>query len=42
MEIIQTDDGMQFTSNEFQEGIFVHGVWLELAAPEHQEKNNQV
>ena len=32
MEIIQTDSGTQFTSKEFQEGISVRGVRLELAA----------
>ena len=26
VEIIQTDSGMQFTPNEFQEGIYVRGV----------------
>ena len=42
MEIIQNDDGMQFTSNEFQEGISVCTVWLALAAPDYQETNGQV
>ena len=28
MEIIQTDNGMQFTSKEFQEGLFLCGVLL--------------
>ena len=42
MEIIQTDAGMQFTSNDFQEVISVLGVWLKLAALYHQEINGQV
>ena len=42
MEIIQNDSGTQFTSKEFQEGISVRGVRLELAAPDHQEINGQV
>ena len=42
MERIQTDDGMQFSSKEFQEGLSVCGVRLELVAPHHQEKNGQV
>ena len=42
MEIIQTDAGTQFTSKEFQGGISVRKVRLELAAPYHQEINFQV
>ena len=42
MEIIQTNIGMQFTSNEFQEGLSVRGVKLALAASEHGETNDQV
>ena len=42
MERIQTDADMKFTSNEFGEGIFVHVVRLELAAPDHQEMNGRV
>ena len=41
MEIIQTGNGMQFTSKEFQESIFVHIVKLALAPPDHQEINGQ-
>ena len=36
MEIIKTDAGTQFTSKEFQEGLYVHGVRLALAALYHQ------
>ena len=39
---IQTDTGAQFTSKEFQEGLSVRGVQLELAASDHQEMNGQV
>ena len=42
MDIIQNDSGTQFTSKEFQEGISVCGVRLELAAPDHQESNGRV
>ena len=42
MEIIQTGAGTQFTSKDFQEVIYVRGVRLALAAPEHQEINGQV
>ena len=42
MKIIQTDPGTQYTSKEFQEGLYVRGVRLKLAAPEHQELNVQV
>ena len=42
MEIIQTDNGTQFTSKEFQEGLSLRGVKLSLVAPDHQEMNNQV
>ena len=35
MEGIQNDAGMQFTSKEFQEGISVLGVQIELAAPDY-------
>ena len=41
MEIIQIDARTQFTSKEFQEGLFVHGVLLKLVAPDHQEMNDQ-
>ena len=36
MEIIQSDAGTQFISKEFQEGLYGHGVWIELVAPDHQ------
>ena len=39
---IQTDTGTQFISKEFHEVIYVPGVRLALAAPEHQENNGQV
>ena len=42
MEIIQTDTDTQFTSKEFYEGIYIHGIWLALAAQDHQEMNGQV
>ena len=42
MEIIQTESGTQFTSKYFQKGLFVHGLQLELYAPDHQETNSQV
>ena len=42
IKIIQTNPGMQFTSKEFQEGLYVRGVRLSLAAPYHQEMNVQV
>ena len=35
MERIQTDAVTQFTSKEFQEGISVHGLKLELPAQYH-------
>ena len=41
-QIIQTDSGTQFTSKESQEGIYVRGLRLALAAPDHQEMNGQV
>ena len=36
MEKIQTGAGTQFTSNEFQESIYIHGVRIELVAPDHK------
>ena len=42
LERIQTDTGTHFTHKEFQEGLFLRGVQLKLAAPEHQEMNVQV
>ena len=36
MEIIQSDAGMQFTSKEFQEGLYVLGLWLVVAALDHK------
>ena len=42
MQIIQNEAGTQCTSKEFQEVIYVRGVRLALAAPEHKEINGQV
>ena len=42
MERIQTDAGTQFTYKDIQEGLYEHGVWLELEAPYNQEMNGQV
>ena len=42
MEIIQTESGTCFISKEFQEGLSVHGLRLELVAPYHQEMNVKV
>ena len=42
MEIIQTENGMKFTSKEFQGVLSVRVVRLELAASDHQEMNGQV
>ena len=36
IERIQTGARMQFTSNEFHEGLSLHVVQLELAASYHQ------
>ena len=36
MDRIQTDASTQFTSKEFQEGLSVRGVQLELVTPDHQ------
>ena len=41
IEIIQTDAGKQFTSEEFQERLSVHGLRLALSAPYHQKVNDQ-
>ena len=38
---IQTGTGSQFSSKKFQEGIYVRGLQLLLAASEHQEINGQ-
>ena len=42
MERIQTDDGTNFTSKEFQKGLSVPGVQLELVVLDHQKMNGQV
>ena len=42
MEIIITDSGTPFNSKDFQEGLYVHAVRLELASTEHHEMNGQV
>ena len=42
MDRIQSDSGTQFTSNCFQEVLSVHGLRLALAAPSHQDMNEQV
>ena len=39
IKIIQTNSGLQLTSNEFQEGISVLGLRLTLVSPDHQEIN---
>ena len=39
---IQTDAGTQFTSNDFEEGLSVHGVQIALVSPDNQEMNGQV
>ena len=36
MERIQTESGTNFTSKEFQGGIYVRGLQLSLAAPDHK------
>ena len=36
MDRIQTDAGAEFTRKEFQEGISVCGVWIELQTQDHQ------
>ena len=41
MNIIQADVGTQFTSKEFQEGLFVCEVRLALAELDHKEMNGQ-
>ena len=42
LEIISADAGTQFTSTEFKDECQTSGVWLMLAAPEHQEMNGKV
>ena len=42
MDRIQNDSGTQFTSKGLQEGIYLRGVRLALAAPYHREINGQV
>ena len=42
MDRIQTDAGKHFTPKEFQEGLYVHGLLLALATPDHKEINGQV
>ena len=42
IERIQTEDGTQFNSRKFLEGLSVRVVRLSLAAPDHQEINIQV
>ena len=42
MEMIKTDSGKQFTSNEFQEVLSVRVVQIVLTAQDHQEINGQV
>ena len=41
LEIIQTDDGLQFTSKYFQGSLSVHVIRLTLVEPDHQEINVQ-
>ena len=42
MERIQTETGTKFTSKEFQEGLSVRGVRLELVALYHKQMSVQV
>ena len=42
LDQIQTDAGTHFTSNYFQEGLFVYGVRLTLEVLECQEINGHV
>ena len=42
MERIKNENDTQFTSKDFQKGISVYGVRLELVPPYHQEINGQV
>ena len=42
LEIISSDAGTQFTSTEFKEKCQTCGVYLTLAAPDHQEKKKEV
>ena len=42
VERISAYAGTQFTSMEFHAKCQTRGVWLTLAAPEHQEMNGQV
>ena len=35
-EIIQTESGTRFNSKDFHGGVYVHGLQLELAAPDQQ------
>ena len=39
LEKFSAYSGAQFTSMSFQDEYQIHGVWLMLAAPEHQEMN---
>ena len=36
LEWIKTDAGTQFTSKGFQDSFSVRGIWITLAAPDHQ------
>ena len=42
LEIISADAGTQFTPTEFQDELQTCGVWLTLAAMEHQGMDKQV
>ena len=42
MERIQTDAGVQLTSKEFQEVVFLHALKPTLIEPDHHEINGQV
>ena len=42
MEITQNDAVTQFTPKDFQEVLYVRGVRIALAAPNHQYMNGQV
>ena len=42
LDPIQTDASTQFTSKDFQEGLYVRVVQLTLVSPDHMEMNSQV
>ena len=42
LEKIQKNSGKKFTSKEFQEYLYLRGLWLTLSPPYHDEMNDQV